>query len=81
MIYYIAAYLLIGIIPALYIADKNLLDFEKKNPPGSFRVRFKMIDGAVYNMVFGLSLISALLVMPLSWIEFIYDKIQREKQK
>jgi hypothetical protein len=81
MIYYIIAYTLIGFIPAAYIADKNLLDFEKKNPPGTFRVRFKMIDGAVYNMVYGLSFMSALLLMPLSWIEFIYDKIKREKQK
>jgi hypothetical protein len=24
---------------------------------------------------------SALLLMPLSWLEFIYDKIKREKQK
>jgi hypothetical protein len=81
MIYYIAAYCLIGFIPAAYIADKNLADFEKKNPPGSFRVRFKLIDGAVYNMVYGLSFMAALLLTPLSWIEFIYDKIQREKQK
>jgi hypothetical protein len=63
------------------MANKITNEFENNNPPGSFRVRFKLIDGAVYRMVYGLSFMSALLLMPLSWIEFIYDKIKREKQK
>jgi hypothetical protein len=78
---YILAYVVIGLIPATWLAQKITEDFEISNPPGSFRVRFKMIDGLVYNTVYGLSFILALILAPLTWIDYIVYKIKGRNKK
>jgi hypothetical protein len=78
---YILAYVVIGLIPATWLAQKITEDFEIANPPGSFRVRFKMIDGLVYNTVYGLSFILALILTPLTWIDYIVYKIKWRNKK
>jgi hypothetical protein len=81
MIYYILGYILIGLHPAHWLATKITTEFESENPPGSFRVRFKMIDGLVYNTVYGLSFILALILAPLTWIDYIVYKIKGRNKK
>jgi hypothetical protein len=78
---YLLAYVVIGLIPATWLANKITTEFESANPPGSFRVRFKMIDGLVYNTVYGLSFILALILAPLTWIDYIVYKIKGRNKK
>lgn len=78
---YLLAYVVIGLIPATWLAKKITEDFESANPPGSFRVRFKMIDGLVYNTVYGLSFMFALALAPLTWIDYIIYKIKGRNKK
>jgi hypothetical protein len=81
MIYYILAYILIGLHPAHWLATRITNDFESANPPGSFRVRFKLIDGLVYNTVYGLAFLLSLVLMPLTWFDYIVDKIKGRNKK
>jgi hypothetical protein len=81
MIYYILAYILIGLHPAHWLATKITTEFESANPSGSFRVRFKLIDGLVYNTVYGLSFILALILAPLTWLDYIVYKIKGRNKK
>lgn len=76
---YILIYLAIGYIPSYWLANKITDDFEKDNPRGSFRVRFKIIDGFVYRIVYGLAFIFALVLTPLTWIDYISHKIKEGK--
>ena len=81
MIYYILAYIFIGLYPSHWMATKITNEFESNNPPGTFRVRFKMIDGLVYNTVFGLAFMISLLITPITLIDYIIDKIKGRNKK
>jgi hypothetical protein len=81
MIYYILAYILIGLHPAHWMATRITNEFESNNPPGSFRVRFKLIDGLVYNTVYGLAYMLSLVLMPLTLAEYIVFKIKKGETK
>jgi len=81
MIYYILAYILIGLHPAHWMATRITNEFESNNPPGSFRVRFKLIDGLVYNTVYGLAFMLSLVLMPLTLAEYIVFKIKKGERK
>jgi len=81
MIYYILAYILIGLHPAHWMATRITNEFESNNPPGSFRVRFKLIDGLVYNTVYGLAFLLSLALMPLTWFDYIVFKIKKGETK
>jgi hypothetical protein len=81
MIYYILAYILIGLHPAHWMATRITNEFESNNPPGSFRVRFKLIDGLVYNTVYGLAFMLSLVLMPLTLAEYIVFKIKKGDSK
>jgi hypothetical protein len=63
------------------MATKITNEFESNNPPGTFRVRFKMIDGLVYNTVFGLAFMISLLITPITLIDYIIDKIKGRNKK
>jgi hypothetical protein len=81
MIYYLLAYILIGLHPAHWMATRITNEFESNNPPGSFRVRFKLIDGLVYNTVYGLAYMLSLVLMPLTLAEYIVFKIKKGERK
>lgn len=78
---YILIYLGIGFIPSQWLANKITYDFEKNNPPGSFRVRFKLMDGLVYRTVYGLSFMLGLIITPLTCIDYVSYKIKEGKKK
>ena len=78
---YILIYLAIGFIPSQWLANKITDDFEKNNPPGTYRVRFKLMDGLVYRNVYGLSFMFALILGPLTWTDYLIYKLKKEKRK
>jgi hypothetical protein len=78
---YILIYLAIGFIPSQWLANKITDDFEKNNPPGTYRVRFKLMDGLVYRTVYGLSFMFALILGPLTWTDYLIYKLKKEKRK
>jgi len=78
---YILIYLAIGFIPSQWLANKITDDFEKNNPPGTYRVRFKLMDGLVYRTVYGLSFMFALIITPLTLMDYVSHKIKEGKKK
>jgi len=80
-LYYVLIYFAIGFIPARHIAKITVLDFETKNPKGTYNVRFKSIDGLVLRTVYGLAFMVALLITPITLIDYIVDKIKGRNKK
>ena len=80
-LYYILIYFAIGFIPAKHMAYITALDFEKKHPEGTYNVRFKSIDGLVIRTVYGLAFMIALLITPLTLIDYIVDKTKGREKK
>jgi len=75
MIYlYIGIYLLLGILPAIKLANKNYDHWEKTFTPNAYTYRYKWVSKSLHSMVYGLSFIIALTLWPLSLIELIGDK-------
>lgn len=80
-LYYVLIYFAIGFIPARHIAKITVLDFENKHPEGTYNVRFKSIDGLVLRTVYGLAFMIALLITPITLIDYIVDKTKGRKKK
>jgi len=74
MIYaYIGIYLLLGVLPGMWIANKTYDKFKETHDPTMYEVRFKFIAKSIDSIVFGLAFIIGTLLFPLTLIEMIGD--------
>jgi hypothetical protein len=70
---YIGIYLLLGIIPGNYIANKAYNKFKETHDQTMHEARFKFIAKSIDSIVYGLAFILGTLLFPLSLIEMIGD--------
>ena len=71
--WYILIYILLGLYPGRYIANKNYDKFEKTHDPSMYEVRYKFIAKSIHSIVYGLAFIVGALLWPFSIIEMIGD--------
>ena len=66
---------------AIYIANKNYDHWEKTFTPSAYTYRYKWVSKSLNSMVYGLSFIVALILGPLSILEYLLDLDKKDKEK
>jgi len=77
---YIALYLILGILPGIKLANKTYDNWEKTFTPSSYTYRYKWVSKSIHSMVYGLSFILALILAPLSILEYLIDTDKKHKE-
>lgn len=70
MIYFLI-YLLLGILPAIKMANKEYDKFEKTHTPSSYEYRYKWVAKSLNSIVYGLAFIISLILWPLTTLELL----------
>jgi hypothetical protein len=80
-LYALALGYILSIPAAIYVANKNYNKWEKSFTPSVYTFRYKWLSKSLHSMVYGLSFIVALLLGPLSTLEWLIDQEKEYKEK
>jgi hypothetical protein len=65
---------------AIYVANKNYDIWEKSFTPSGYAFRYKWFSKSLHSMIYGLSFILALILGPLSILEYLIDTNKKHKE-